>query len=589
MYTCDKCGCEHTSRTTCPKCGAPVIIVNQDYLLRRQEWEAKQRANLRWKSREEAADNIKGNNIEDNNIEETTIEATEEIEGFEFINIASEDDKDRRKGNIVLEYIGDFVKKITKKLGIKAANIKERQQRIKRHKNEDHSLEVETDEEKASMEKMLLDHIVYKSNMKKYIGIAAAVLVLICGITYGIYSFVTMDRSDLMYFDGHKLISVNDGDVLSVDRGSESYSLVAYSNKLNSIVMKAGDKYVGFYEGNEWQLSMDYGRPMQQFIFSDSGRYLSYAAYDDSTEKYCIFLWDMKKQVSAFYFSEQRVDIVGVNDDGKVVFVTLDTTGYSLVLDMKLCVADFKSRYVISDSVSQAECHENEVYFIENGNLYACSISDRVLEKYDGFIAFSERSHIDEDVLVISENQLGEELLYITENGLWQYKQGGNRQLTKAADASSKIYYNEEAGFLYYQNMNNMYSVDSKGVSKLIMENMAGDVAVAEEQGYIIAIDSQNCLWRLDSDIELIDSCVTSCDIVTGTDACSYIKEGQLIYNDYEKTLIVSNNNVESADKVFCSGKYLYFADSSNVLWKIDKKGKSKESMGYVQLITYID
>ena len=36
MYKCDKCGCEHNSRTVCPKCGAAVVIVNEDYLLRRR-------------------------------------------------------------------------------------------------------------------------------------------------------------------------------------------------------------------------------------------------------------------------------------------------------------------------------------------------------------------------------------------------------------------------------------------------------------------------------------------------------------------------------------------------------------------------
>ena len=53
MYKCDKCGCEHTSRTVCPKCGAPVIIVNEDYLLRRQRWEEQQKNNLRYKKKGE--------------------------------------------------------------------------------------------------------------------------------------------------------------------------------------------------------------------------------------------------------------------------------------------------------------------------------------------------------------------------------------------------------------------------------------------------------------------------------------------------------------------------------------------------------
>ena len=53
MFKCDKCGCEHNSRTVCPKCGAPVVIVNEDYLLRRQQWEEQQKNNLRYRKKGE--------------------------------------------------------------------------------------------------------------------------------------------------------------------------------------------------------------------------------------------------------------------------------------------------------------------------------------------------------------------------------------------------------------------------------------------------------------------------------------------------------------------------------------------------------
>lgn len=36
---CDKCGFEHNNRNACPKCGARVIFVNEDYARRRKEWE----------------------------------------------------------------------------------------------------------------------------------------------------------------------------------------------------------------------------------------------------------------------------------------------------------------------------------------------------------------------------------------------------------------------------------------------------------------------------------------------------------------------------------------------------------------------
>lgn len=40
---CDKCGFEHNSKSVCPKCGARVIYVNEDYLRRKEEWEKRRK------------------------------------------------------------------------------------------------------------------------------------------------------------------------------------------------------------------------------------------------------------------------------------------------------------------------------------------------------------------------------------------------------------------------------------------------------------------------------------------------------------------------------------------------------------------
>ena len=40
---CDKCGFEHNSKSVCPKCGARVVYVNEEYQKRRKEWEESQK------------------------------------------------------------------------------------------------------------------------------------------------------------------------------------------------------------------------------------------------------------------------------------------------------------------------------------------------------------------------------------------------------------------------------------------------------------------------------------------------------------------------------------------------------------------
>lgn len=57
------------------------------------------------------------------------------------------------------------------------------------------------------------------------------------GVCGGIAIYRGIDRSDVRYFDGHQLISINDGVLLNLDRNGESYSLLTYTEALNAALL----------------------------------------------------------------------------------------------------------------------------------------------------------------------------------------------------------------------------------------------------------------------------------------------------------------------------------------------------------------
>ena len=80
--------------------------------------------------------------------------------------------------------------------------------------------------------------------------------------------------------------------------------------------------------------------------------------------------------------------------------------------------------------------------------------------------------------------------------------------------------------------------------------------------------------------------------MVKGAQAYFGIKSGKLVFADMsgKEEMVLGEDNIrnDAVSMVFKSGKYLYYVDSSSVLWKVAKNGSTRESLGYIKMAVYV-
>lgn len=652
MFKCDKCGCEHSSRTVCPKCGAPVVIVNQDYLLRRQQWEEQQKNNLRYRKKGEdrGSSDIGRHNDSDRKKADDSLSAES----------GQADIKDRILG---------FKNNVLSKLRDKRAADDERRRKREKERNADELKDNRREQGIRQKRRRILAAV----------SAVAGAAVVVAGIFAGVNIYRSIDRSDLRYFDGHRLISVNDGVLLDLDRDGSTYSLLAYTPGLNAALLKeeneyiygtdntdnvdnsqtagaadgggntqnvdgtveidntynSGDGYsahdseyqekaalIGWYEGSETVLVSDIGDITDEYAFSQSGRYLAYVLYSEPDERYSLAIYDLLKGNGTVYDTGRRVKIVAVTDGGTVLFDELETGDYSTVVGMDFYVADLSEKLLIADSVDETAYDEknNEAVFTQDDKLYVCSVAKAVIDKYDDIISDREHIYVNEGVVSVAENILGNGILYITESGLWVYENGYSYRMVSDVDTADEFYYCGK-GELIYRRKDKLYyakqdidkvkeeaksaagetssdmqeALDSIQPAKasIVLENISGGIVTADD-GTLWCVAGDGELFNSADTNAAVDDGVTSCIRLEGAAGCAYTKDGNLIavYGKGGRNKTVIENvriNGASGFAVISSQKSLYYVDSSSVLWKIDKNGKKMESLGFASLVGFFD
>lgn len=652
MFKCDKCGCEHNSRTVCPKCGAPVVIVNEDYLLRRQQWEEQQKNNLRYRKKGEdrGSSDIGRHNDSDRKKADDSLPAES----------GQTDIKDRILG---------FKNSVLSKLRDKRAADDEKRRKREKERNANELKDNRREQGIRQKRRRILAAV----------SVAAGAAVVVVGIFAGVDIYRSMDRSDLRYFDGHRLISVNDGVLLDLDRDGSTYSLLAYTPGLNAALLKEENEYIygtgntdnvdnsqtvgaadgggntqnagsegeiddthksvdgystqdgghqkkaaliGWYEGSETALISDIGDITDEYAFSQSGRYLAYVLYSEPDERYSLAIYDLLKGSGTVYDTGRRVKIVAVADGGRVLFDELETGDYSTVVGTDLYVADLSEKLLIAYSVNETSYDErnDEAVFTQDDRLYVCSISQAVLDKYDDIISDREHIYVNEGVISVADDILGNAILYITESGLWVYENGYSYRMVGDVDTADEFYYCGK-GELIYRRKDKLYyakqdmdkvkeaaksadgetpldmqeALDSVQPAKtsVVLENISGGLVSAED-GTIWCIAGDGGLFNSAVVNAAVDDGVTDCIRLEGAAGCAYTKDGKLIavYGKAGRNKTVIDNvriNAASGFSVISSQKSLYYVDSSSVLWKIDKNGKKMESLGFASLVGFFD
>lgn len=662
MYKCDKCGCEHNCRDACPGCGAPVVIVNEDYLRRRREWEERQKKGQAAEENGSLAERtvaaVLGAYNSSEKEESEAVDTEDGYQTFDSISMAKKDnERNKQRGGdskgasgfaLLREKLGAVFGTVRTAVLSRFSRAQQKSERKKRHAGDDRSLELESEEEQDPYEKMILDHIVFKSRIRKFVLIGAAALVLAAGAFIAAGLIRNRDRSDIRYFDGYELVSVQDGVLFRLDKEG-GFALEAYSASLDGLLLKQGENggLAGWYAGEEFALTSEMGAYTGQALFSGNGRYLAYVLYQEAKEdgeqgkqktagEYSLVLVDMKEQTQGVCSYDRMIDLIDITEDGRVLYTVMDTTGYSVVVNSRLYVAGTGTAEkngegqeddnaaqalvyrltdcLISSSVEEAYCNSSgdSVVFLEEDQLWLCDISGSKLEEYGSVIPAKALLLVDEEVLSILDAGDGEQVFYLKENGLWRYEKGAADFVVRGADNACTLYCLAD-GSLYYRRMNTLYAV-SEGVGRAVITELSGDVLYTGEKRALLCGDREGRLYEAGkirpeqiagsaaagagqageySFIRVIAGNVSAYNTLYGMEGYCAVCGDDLVYGEYsgKKYSVnrVSDNNPTAGKeaKVYYSRKYLYYVDSGSILWKMSKEDGTRESLGYVQIVVY--
>lgn len=600
MNVCGKCGCEHTSNTTCPKCGAPVVRVNEDYLRRKKEWEEKQKVTVTIATREGTKEidlnKSKNSKADKEEKQETSVNSIWKTKTTKTRGRAGAKDDDKKQNKIADIFF----------------RLKENIARKKRHKGEDHSLEMASTDEKDIYEKLLLDHIKFKSKRKKYIIIGSIVLAVVA-IVYGSYYYVShIDHSDVAYYDGHEFYSVKDGVYFSLDN-YQGYSFVDTDKQMKSILICNSNnnatgngesiistRLVCWHEDATNEITVK-GGLTNQHLFSDNGEYLALVTFGETGDgagievlgEYNLVIYDVIKNEQKVYSSNKLMEIIALTDDGRVIYTQSETTGYSVVVESSLYAADMKESWLIGEEVKAAiyDSVKDAVAYISRDNLFYCPVDSKFLSEYNNYVPDSAIALVAEEVDACTNDEWEQGVYFFDQTGLAMYDGTQVVRILNKATPSFKIYETESG--IYLKNFEALYEYRDGECKQIISQEQGVTTVVGYENGILVLTKEGNLYKADDKACEEIASEIQCVGTVSGNNGFSAIMGGKLYWirpksGGYSYILITSSNMTENDNAdILYSHKSVYYADSSNVLWKTDVKSGASDTLGYTKNAVY--
>lgn len=592
---CDKCGFEHNNRNACPKCGARVIFVNEDYARRRKEWE-------------EANRNGKQSNIPPG-IMYSTKEEHDMKRGRDGIVNIKEEGSDSGLSFVALK------DKIIKAIAAVIVKINKRKER-KKQKAEPEFAGKET----LDTSKLVLSHKVFKDHKKKFIIGGIAVVLIAVAIPVTIYNIKRMDRSDVFFFDGNKIATVknpasplleisdyndiyevNDRDFLitredgfvicrngKVSEVSCDNPVYITANRDLSAVIFLSNKKIYIYDGSITDTGIQAADISKDgCMISDDGSVYAVTTMvsDTDNSEYSLFYGtkDGAKNISS---DDRQKVMIDINDDGTMLYLDMGNAEYGIVNDRVLTYYNGASVEKISDDVMDYRYLDSQdlIYYTDrDGNLFTY---------YDG-----TAKKTDNDVDSFCDNALDEDnVYYLKENGCYLADKDIDytTPLFRTTLSDITLYYDTDNNYAYITDSGSLYfvgSISSGASAAKICEKDYGEEPVFTGKDMYI-VDTDGNLLKLYSGNRIIDTGVSGLTAVINSDAVCYIKNGdcyirQLNNNKVRK--ISQENNFLQWDKIIYSEKNYYFVTKENLLYEVSKKNDYKTIGETVKICIFVD
>lgn len=597
---CDKCGFEHNSKSVCPKCGARVIYVNEDYLRRKEEWEKAQKAGTAgalppgiMHSTREEHDREKGRDTvvsRESYGRQNTQKGGSETAGLSFDVVR----------NVIIKAVAGVIVFFKKHFG--------------RRKPAEVIRELKFDDGKETLDtsKLVVSHKIFKDKLRPVFITAAAVVfaaVVIINVIRNI------DHSRVFYYDGkyaylsddtdNALWGSTDGDMTIASAGDSAVigydsdgiymyssgrkytvqasisSVAAYNEQLTGVIYTTSDGGVFYTDGKDsLKIDIDVAQGFTHACkVSDNGKYYvlttSGESDDFSSGESSFYIGDSDGNLTLISRDNNDKDVLRVYDDGSVVYIDMETGDYGIVNSRKIMRYADDSVTQITDGLSKYRTSGDEIYYLTT----------------DGKICMTEMNQngsvtaLDFEVQDLSDNLAGTEkgIIYRKDDGY--YYAGADSEpirINKCKDDADCIWY-EENIINSYICAGEFYSAGGTSDKALFEINDPGKAVYSAESGYIAAVSSDGNLHIVSGSSDRDTAAADSVSEIANHKGVIYTKDDTayllLKPDGRPKKLADISGGVVSA---FYSGRRYYIVNDKNILYNVKQNGRVSENAGYV-------
>ncbi len=611
---CDKCGFEHNSKSVCPKCGARVIYVNEDYEHRKREWEEAQKQG----KEQDPLAGIMHSTKEQHDAGKTG--AVHEKEGKSEMTGLSFD--------VIMKNIAGFLMAAGSLAGKLVKNI--RSHFVKKRGSSNpviRKLEFEKNNEKDTINtsKLVLDHKVFKDHRKPVFIGAAAIIIAAVAAAVVVHIVKNTDNSKIFCFDGKSAYYIDkdgeqvlftDNEQVTLIKGdsncylgmasdaiyvchdgkteqikADEPKLVVYNDSFSTIIYIAENTTYLWQDGSSTPLGLDADLSYTDgCMVSSNGEYyvLTACLSAEDLATYTMYYGTSDGAIEQISENDNEKELITVDDDGTVLYLSMETAEYGIVNSKELDMYGAGNKTVIAQAVDRYQLLKDGTlcFYDTAGSLSLAKPGD-----------YSDTVAIDTDVTGFAANELdtaNEKAVYYKGDKYYCVdKDKTVVYLMETAAATPVIYYDYSNEYLYFSDNAELYGVSKLGRTpeKICTLYNEADIIYINKDKSLLAVNSDNELMILNDSTSIYEDSVSDLIAIGNSNGFSYMRKSVRYIRENLKSkpvAVVGQDIPSQVDLIMYSEGYFYCYDGDGQLWRINHKGTSivpEAKVEYIEVI----